>query len=61
MSATLNMANNPATTDVISSSISSPFMDLPAELREMIYRYYYETSDKKQAPKKVRDRMWPSR
>jgi hypothetical protein len=60
MSATLNMANIPATTDVLSSSTSSPFMDLPAELREMIYQYYYETSDKKQPPKKVRDKRWPS-
>jgi hypothetical protein len=60
MSATLNMANIPATADVLSSSTSSPFMDLPAELREMIYQYYYETSDKKQPPKKVRDKRWPS-
>jgi hypothetical protein len=55
MSATINMADNPATTTVVSSTLS-PFTELPAELREMIYQYYCEALQAKQEPKYVRDK-----
>jgi hypothetical protein len=49
------MADNPPTTAVISST-PSPFTQLPAELREMIYRYYYESLDTRPVAIRFQDR-----